>query len=52
VCFDLTRPATFENTEKWLNELKEHADSNIVVLMVGNKVDLKEQRAIRSEDAA
>ncbi len=32
----------FENTEKWLNELKEHADPNIVILMVGNKVDLKE----------
>ena len=44
ICYDITRQNTFESTEKWLNELKEHADPNIVILIVGNKVDLKEQR--------
>lgn len=27
-----------------MNELKEHGDPNIVMLVVGNKVDLKDQR--------
>jgi len=27
-----------------MNELKDHADPNIVILMVGNKLDLKDTR--------
>ena len=40
--YDITRPSTFENVEKWLKELKECADSNIIVMLIGNKCDLKD----------
>jgi len=40
--FDITRPSSFENVEKWLKELKEYADKNIIVMLVGNKCDLKD----------
>jgi Ras family len=32
---------TFENVERWLKELRDHADSNIVIMLVGNKSDLR-----------
>lgn len=46
LAFDLTRKVTLENTEKWFNELKLHADPNIVILLVGNKTDLSDQRVL------
>jgi Ras-related protein Rab-11A len=32
---------TFDNVERWLKELREHADQSIVVMLVGNKSDLR-----------
>jgi small GTP-binding protein len=49
--YDITKKATFENTERWLKELREHADANIVVLLVGDKSDLRHIRAVNTEDA-
>ena len=50
--YDITKHNSFENVEKWLQELREHADSNIVVMLVGNKVDLTNLRAVPREDGA
>jgi len=38
--------------ERWLNELRDHADSNIVIMLVGNKSDLRHLRAVQTEQAA
>lgn len=38
--------------KKWLSELKENADSNIVTMLIGNKCDLKDKREVSIEDAA
>ena len=45
------RVDTFQNIEKWLSELRDHADANIVIMLVGNKCDLGHLRAI-GEDVA
>ncbi|XP_022926955.1 ras-related protein RABA1c-like [Cucurbita moschata] len=49
--YDVTRHATYENVEKWLNELRDHTDPNIVVMLVGNKSDLRHLVAVPTEDA-
>ncbi|KAH0451228.1 hypothetical protein IEQ34_018527 [Dendrobium chrysotoxum] len=49
--YDVTKPTSFENISRWLKELRDHADSNIVIMLVGNKTDLKHLRAVASEDA-
>ncbi|XP_076923044.1 ras-related protein RABA1f-like [Bidens hawaiensis] len=49
--YDVTRHVTFENVERWLKELRDHTDSNIVIMLVGNKSDLRHLRAVTSEDA-
>ncbi|KAJ3709224.1 hypothetical protein LUZ61_012929 [Rhynchospora tenuis] len=50
--YDVTKTNTFENVKRWLRELRDHADSNIVVLLVGNKTDLKHLRVVSTEDGA
>ncbi|KAG6634395.1 hypothetical protein I3843_12G114700 [Carya illinoinensis] len=49
--YDVTRHLTFENVERWLKELRDHTDSNIVIMLVGNKADLRHLRAVSAEDA-
>lgn len=49
--YDVTKPTTFENVSRWLKELRDHADSNIVITLIGNKTDLKHLRAVATEDA-
>lgn len=50
--YDISKSTSFENVDKWLKELKDHADSQTVVMLTGNKADLKHLRAISTEEAA
>eukprot|EP00920_Eleutheroschizon_duboscqi_P019109 GHVT01045269.1.p1 GENE.GHVT01045269.1~~GHVT01045269.1.p1 ORF type:complete len:242 (-),score=64.97 GHVT01045269.1:1810-2535(-) len=50
--YDLSKRSTFENVDRWLKELKEHADEHIVVLLVGNKSDLAHLRAVAENEGA
>ncbi|KAJ8765239.1 hypothetical protein K2173_011919 [Erythroxylum novogranatense] len=49
--YDVTRHVTFENVERWLKELRDHTDANVVIMLVGNKADLRHLRAVSTEDA-
>ena len=49
--YDIAKQATFVNVTRWLKELRDHADSNIVIMLVGNKSDLKHLRAVPTEEA-
>jgi len=49
--YDISKHASFENVERWLKELRDHAEANIVVMLVGNKSDLRHLRAVRTEEA-
>jgi small GTP-binding protein len=49
--YDIAKYATYENVMRWLKELRDHADSNIVVMLVGNKSDLRHLRAVPTEEA-
>mmetsp|Transcript_9921 Transcript_9921/g.17024 ORF Transcript_9921/g.17024 Transcript_9921/m.17024 type:complete len:216 (-) Transcript_9921:364-1011(-) len=50
--YDITKPMTYENVERWLKELRDHADANIVIMLVGNKSDLRHLRTVKTEDAS
>lgn len=49
--YDIAKHATYVNVTRWLKELRDHADSNIVIMLVGNKSDLKHLRAVPTEEA-
>ncbi|THU58704.1 hypothetical protein C4D60_Mb03t17220 [Musa balbisiana] len=48
--YDVTRRPTFENVSRWLKELRDHTDPNIVVMLIGNKSDLRHLVAVLTED--
>ncbi|XP_022751099.1 ras-related protein Rab11A-like [Durio zibethinus] len=49
--YDITKHQTFDHIPRWLEELRGHADKNIVIILIGNKSDLENQRAVPTEDA-
>ncbi|MCO5592204.1 hypothetical protein L7F22_046202 [Adiantum nelumboides] len=49
--YDITKRQTFDHIARWLEELRSHADNNIVIMLVGNKTDLSTLRAVTTEDA-
>lgn len=49
--YDIAKHSTYENVTRWLKELRDHADQNIVIMLVGNKSDLKHLRAVSTDEA-
>ena len=51
VVYDITEQESFENAKSWIRELQRHADANITIALVGNKLDLAEtSRTVSAED--
>lgn len=50
IVYDISRKQTFENVGRWLEELRMHSDTSVVVMLVGNKCDLKNIREVSEED--
>jgi len=49
--YDIAKNSTFKNVERWLTELRENAATNIVIMLVGNKSDLRHLREVPTETA-
>lgn len=49
--YDITKRQSFDHVARWLEELRGHADKNIVIMLVGNKTDLGSLRAVPTDDA-
>lgn len=49
--YDMTKRQSFDHIARWLDELRGHADKNIVIMLIGNKCDLASLRAVPVEDA-
>ena len=50
IVYDITRKSTFENIDKWIADLKTNGDSNISIVLIGNKSDLEEKREVTKEE--
>ena len=51
IVFDLCRKKTFENIDNWINDFKLKADEDAVILLIGNKSDLINQREVDIQEA-
>jgi len=49
--YDITKRATYTSVTHWLKEIRDHADSNIPITLVGNKSDLEHLRAVPTQEA-
>src|SRR5437870_4310496 len=51
VMFDLTDRKSFHNVEKWLGNVATFKKDAVELILVGNKIDLAAQRAVRKSEA-
>ncbi|KAM9311494.1 ras-related protein Rab-19 [Gastrophryne carolinensis] len=51
IAYDITRRQTFENVPHWIHEVERYGAANLMVMLIGNKSDLAENRQILFEDA-
>uniref|UniRef100_A0A669CF96 RAB37, member RAS onco family n=1 Tax=Oreochromis niloticus TaxID=8128 RepID=A0A669CF96_ORENI len=48
--YDITSKSSFDNIRAWLTEIHEYAQSNVVIMLLGNKADMSSDRAIRRDE--
>lgn len=48
--YDITRRDTFQHLGAWLEEARQHSQSNMVIMLIGNKNDLEHRRAVSTEE--
>lgn len=52
VVYDITKAESYDSVSRWLKEMENHADDNIVIALVGNKSDLEHLRQVPTDEAA
>ena len=50
IVYDVTQKTTFDKIERYIDELKDNADKNVFMVLVGNKSDLEGNRMILKEE--
>lgn len=50
--YDITRRETFNHLASWLEDARQHATANMVIMVIGNKSDLAHRRAVSTEEGA
>lgn len=51
VVFDITSRSSYQSVDKWIEDAKNLRDDDVLLVLVGNKSDLKEQRQVSTEEA-
>ncbi len=44
--YSVTDLKSFQNVQKWIEQIKQNADRDVIVILVANKSDLKNNRVI------
>eukprot|EP01117_Protostelium_nocturnum_P012002 TRINITY_DN4392_c0_g1_i1.p1 TRINITY_DN4392_c0_g1~~TRINITY_DN4392_c0_g1_i1.p1 ORF type:complete len:216 (+),score=33.15 TRINITY_DN4392_c0_g1_i1:90-737(+) len=48
--YDITRRETFNHLACWLEDARQHSNSNMTIMLIGNKSDLEHKRAVSTEE--
>ncbi|KAK8766986.1 hypothetical protein V5799_006234 [Amblyomma americanum] len=48
--YDVSNKTSFDNTRAWLGEINEYAQDDVVIMLIGNKADIQQDRQVRLED--
>ena len=51
IVYDITLKDSFIKAQNWVRELQRQANTNIVIALVGNKLDLASKRAVENNEA-
>ena len=50
VVYDTTNKASFANCNKWIEDVRAERGTDVVIMLVGNKTDLADKRAVTTEE--
>ncbi|RCK59130.1 GTP-binding protein YPT6 [Candida viswanathii] len=51
ICYDITNKKSFENLDKWIKDVKLERGDDVIIVLVGNKLDLAtDKRQVSLED--
>ena len=48
--YDITNKKSFENVRSWITSIEEETSKKIILILVGNKADLKDERKVQKEE--
>ncbi|KAI2808843.1 hypothetical protein RDWZM_006014 [Blomia tropicalis] len=48
--YDITRRETFNHLTTWLEDARQHSNSSMVIMLIGNKCDLDSRREVKKEE--
>jgi small GTP-binding protein len=48
--YDVTSIQTYENVKNWITQIREESSPNVIIYIAGNKIDLEEERKIKTEE--
>jgi GTPase SAR1 family protein len=48
--YDITRRETFNHLQTWLEDARQHSNPDMTIMLIGNKVDLENRRAVSFEE--
>ncbi|XP_038631614.1 ras-related protein Rab-6A-like isoform X4 [Scyliorhinus canicula] len=50
VVFDITNLNSFQQTSKWIDDVRTERGSDVIIMLVGNKTDLADKRQVSMEE--
>lgn len=51
VVYDITNRASFQNTSKWIDDVRAERGNDVIIVLVGNKTDLNDKRQVTTDEA-
>ena len=50
VVYDITKRQTFDNIQTWLDDVRNESPKNALIILIGNKIDLYQERQISYDE--
>ncbi|CAF1022171.1 unnamed protein product, partial [Adineta ricciae] len=50
VVYDVANSHSFQQTSKWIDEVRAERGTDVIIILVGNKTDLVDRRQVSTED--
>ena len=50
VVYDITNANSFQQTSKWIDDVRTERGSDVIIMLVGNKTDLSDKRQVTTEE--
>ncbi|KAL1898979.1 GTPase Ryh1 [Ceratocystis pirilliformis] len=49
VVYDVTNAKSFQNTKKWIDDVRAERGNDVIIVLVGNKTDLNDKREVTTQ---